>query len=44
MQSKIALRREEKREAVIDAGGGESIQFNDFLDNESREISDDQEL
>ena len=35
---------EEKREAVIDAGGGKSIQFNDFLDNESREASDDQKL
>ena len=39
-----ALRMEEKREAVIDAGGGESIQFNDFFDNKSGEASDDQEL
>ena len=35
---------EEKREAVIDAKGGEQIQFNDFLDHGSREASDDQEL
>ena len=35
---------EEKREAVIDARGGEQIQFNDFLYHGSREASDDQEL
>ena len=44
MQSKIALRMKEKRKAVIDAGDGELIQFNDFLENKSREASDDQKL
>ena len=34
----------EKRKAVIDAGDGELIHFNDFLENKSREASDDQKL
>ena len=28
----------EKREAVIDAGGGELIQFNDFLENKPEKL------
>ena len=35
---------EVKKETVIDAGGGESIHFNAFLVNKSKEASNDQKL